>query len=321
MYGQMTAGSWIYIGSQGIVQGTYETFSAVAEKLAAARAARRHGGAGLAGTLTVTAGLRRDGRRATAGRHHERRRGALHRVRPGPRAAPGDHPLPRRAGRHPRRGHRSRARPPKREQQGALRRRDRQRRRGAARAAAPRRRDRHRHRPDQRARPAGLPADRGERSRTGTTMPPPSRRSSPTGPGRRWPPTSRRWSGSRTPAPRSSTTATPSAARRNSAGYDRAFDFPGFVPAYIRPLFCEGKGPFRWAALSGDPADIHATDEAVRGCSRTTTACSAGCAWPRNALPSRGFRPGSAGSARASGTRPGWSSTTWSPPVSCRRRW
>jgi len=46
-------------------------------------------------------------------------------------------------------------------------------------------------------------------------------------------------------------------------GYQRAFDFPGFVPAYIRPLFAEGKGPFRWAALSGDPADIAATDRAV----------------------------------------------------------
>ncbi|WP_281892819.1 urocanate hydratase [Phytohabitans aurantiacus] len=46
-------------------------------------------------------------------------------------------------------------------------------------------------------------------------------------------------------------------------GYARAFAFPGFVPAYIRPLFCEGKGPFRWAALSGDPADIAATDRAV----------------------------------------------------------
>src|SRR6516165_1795306 len=47
------------------------------------------------------------------------------------------------------------------------------------------------------------------------------------------------------------------------AGYDRAFEFPGFVPAYIRPLFCEGKGPFRWAALSGDPKDIAATDQAI----------------------------------------------------------
>ena len=46
-------------------------------------------------------------------------------------------------------------------------------------------------------------------------------------------------------------------------GYGRAFEFPGFVPAYIRPLFCEGKGPFRWAALSGDPKDIAATDRAV----------------------------------------------------------
>ncbi|HEV7196150.1 MAG TPA: urocanate hydratase, partial [Pedococcus sp.] len=46
-------------------------------------------------------------------------------------------------------------------------------------------------------------------------------------------------------------------------GYDRAFEFPGFVPAYIRPLFCEGKGPFRWVALSGDPKDIATTDRAV----------------------------------------------------------
>ncbi|QIO22106.1 urocanate hydratase [Haloarcula sp. JP-L23] len=47
-------------------------------------------------------------------------------------------------------------------------------------------------------------------------------------------------------------------------GMENAFDFPGFVPAYIRPLFCQGKGPFRWAALSGDPDDIHRTDEAVK---------------------------------------------------------
>ena len=46
-------------------------------------------------------------------------------------------------------------------------------------------------------------------------------------------------------------------------GFGRAFSYPGFLPAYIRPLFCEGKGPFRWAALSGDPADIGATDQAV----------------------------------------------------------
>lgn len=53
-------------------------------------------------------------------------------------------------------------------------------------------------------------------------------------------------------------------AQAQKAGVGNAFDFPGFVPAYIRPLFCEGKGPFRWVALSGDPADIHRTDELVK---------------------------------------------------------
>jgi len=47
------------------------------------------------------------------------------------------------------------------------------------------------------------------------------------------------------------------------AGVENAFDYPGFVPAYIRPLFCQGKGPFRWVALSGDPKDIHRTDELI----------------------------------------------------------
>ena len=51
--------------------------------------------------------------------------------------------------------------------------------------------------------------------------------------------------------------------RAYEAGVTNAFDFPGFVPAYIRPLFCEGKGPFRWVALSGDPEDIYRTDEVV----------------------------------------------------------
>ena len=52
-------------------------------------------------------------------------------------------------------------------------------------------------------------------------------------------------------------------ARAKERGLENAFDFPGFVPAYIRPLFCEGKGPFRWAALSGDPADIAVTDKVI----------------------------------------------------------
>lgn len=52
-------------------------------------------------------------------------------------------------------------------------------------------------------------------------------------------------------------------AQAEKAGVKNAFDFPGFVPAYIRPQFCEGRGPFRWVALSGDPADIRATDQAL----------------------------------------------------------
>src|SRR5262249_43957757 len=52
-------------------------------------------------------------------------------------------------------------------------------------------------------------------------------------------------------------------AQATEAGVAEAFRIPGFVPDYIRPLFCEGKGPFRWAALSGDPEDIYRTDQAV----------------------------------------------------------
>src|SRR6185295_18310182 len=49
----------------------------------------------------------------------------------------------------------------------------------------------------------------------------------------------------------------------SDTGVRNAFDIPGFIPEYIRPLFCEGKGPFRWVALSGDPKDLHRTDELV----------------------------------------------------------
>ena len=63
---------------------------------------------------------------------------------------------------------------------------------------------------------------------------------------------------------RRSTTATTSARWRRTWALKNAFDFPGFVPAYIRPLFCRGIGPFRWAALSGDPEDIYKTDAKVK---------------------------------------------------------
>lgn len=92
MYGQMTAGSWIYIGTQGILQGTYETFSAVA--------AKKFGGT-LAGTITLTASTRRHGRRPAPRGHHERRRRDLHRRRPARHRAPNRAPVPRREGRLP----------------------------------------------------------------------------------------------------------------------------------------------------------------------------------------------------------------------------
>ena len=79
MYGQMTAGSWIYIGSQGILQGTYETF---------AELARQHFGGSLRGRVVLTAGLGGMGGAQPLAVTHERRRGALHRGGPGPRAPP-----------------------------------------------------------------------------------------------------------------------------------------------------------------------------------------------------------------------------------------
>jgi urocanate hydratase len=103
-------------------------------------------------------------------------------------------------------------------------------------------------------------------------------------------------------------------------GFDRAFAFPGFVPAYIRPLFAEGKGPFRWAALSGDPADIHATDQAVLSLFPDNDHLHR---WIKAASERVAFQacpPESAGSATASGTSPGSGSTTWSRRARSRRR-
>ena len=85
------------------------------------------------------------------------------------------------------------------------------------------------------------------------------------------------------------------------AGVDDAFEIPGFVPAYIRPLFCEGKGPFRWAALSGEAADIAAIDRAIAISSPTTSRSSAGSAWPASAWRSRDCPRASAGWGTATG--------------------
>ena len=91
-------------------------------------------------------------------------------------------------------------------------------------------------------------------------------------------------------------------AGRRHGGFERAFAYPGFVPAYIRPLFCEGKGPFRWVALSGDPADIAATDRAMLDVFPDDEhARAVDPARRRAGRTSRGCRRGSAGSATASG--------------------
>jgi urocanate hydratase len=108
-------------------------------------------------------------------------------------------------------------------------------------------------------------------------------------------------------------------AQAEQAGVASAFDIPGFVPEYVRPLFCEGKGPFRWAALSGDPADIHATDRWRSRCSPTTTRSAAGFAWRTSASRSRDCPRASSGSARASARASAWRSTISCGAASCQR--
>ena len=84
-------------------------------------------------------------------------------------------------------------------------------------------------------------------------------------------------------------------AQAKEAGVEDAFDYPGFVPAFIRPQFCEGRGPFRWAALSGDPADIELTDRAVLEALPGRCRAEAGIEMAEARVPSRACRPGSAG--------------------------
>jgi urocanate hydratase len=90
-----------------------------------------------------------------------------------------------------------------------------------------------------------------------------------------------------------------------------AFDFPGFVPAYIRPLFCRGKGPFRWVALSGDPEDIYKTDAKIKELFPEDAHLHRWLDMAASASPSRACRRASAGSAWASAIAPAWPSTRW----------
>ena len=103
-------------------------------------------------------------------------------------------------------------------------------------------------------------------------------------------------------------------------GVADAFEFPGFVPAYIRPLFCRGVGPFRWAALSGDPEDIYKTDAKVKELLPDDTHLHSGSIWPRRASSSRACRHAFAGSASATGTASALLSMKWWRAASSKRR-
>ncbi|HRW00484.1 MAG TPA: urocanate hydratase [Tetrasphaera sp.] len=252
MYGQMTAGSWIYIGTQGIVQGTYETFAAIAEK--------RYGGT-LAGTLTLTGGCGgMGGAQPLAVTLNE---GACLIVDVDP------HRLQRRV------EHRYLDEVAD-DLDDAIEK--------ALRAKA-----------ERRGHSVGVVGNAAEvfpeLLRRGVDIDIVTDQTSAHDPLSYLPIgiDLDQWDEYATKKPEEFTDrARESMARHVEAmvgfldggaetfdygnsirdearlgGYDRAFAFPGFVPAYIRPLFCEGKGPFRWAALSGDPQDIAATDKAV----------------------------------------------------------
>ncbi len=252
MYGQMTAGSWIYIGTQGILQGTFETFAAVAEK--------RFGGT-LAGTITLTGGLggmggaqplavtmndgvaivvdvdpSRIARRIEHGYLDARARSVEHALELALDARDARRPL----------------------SIGVL---------GNAAAVFP----------DLLARGAEIDIVTDQTSahdplaylplEFGFDQWHPAREADPAG----FADAARHSMARQVEAMVGFQKAGAEVfdygnnlrTEARTAGYADAFAYPGFVPAYIRPLFAEGKGPFRWAALSGDPADIAATDRAV----------------------------------------------------------
>ena len=105
------------------------------------------------------------------------------------------------------------------------------------------------------------------------------------------------------------------------AGYDRAFDFPGFVPAYIRPLFCEGKGPFRWAALSGEASDIHKTDKAILELFPENESLHRWIKMAGERVHFQGLPARICWLGYGERDRPASASTTWWPAVSWPRRW
>jgi urocanate hydratase len=252
MYGQMTAGSWIYIGTQGILQGTFETFAAVADKI---------GGGSLAGTITVTAGLggmggaqplavtMNDGVAICIECDATRIDRRIEHGYLDVRADSLDHALELAvAARDERRAL----------SVGVL---------GNAAELLPQLL--------AQAAPVDVVTDQTSAHDPLYYLPAGV--------------AFEEWAALRAKDPDGLTRAARESMARHveamvgfqdrgaevfdygnsirdearKGGFARAFEFPGFVPAYIRPLFCEGKGPFRWAALSGDPADIAATDRAI----------------------------------------------------------
>ncbi|MDQ2754989.1 MAG: urocanate hydratase [Actinomycetota bacterium] len=261
MYGQMTAGSWIYIGTQGILQGTFETFAAVAAKLAVQRGEPAEG-ATLAGTLTVTAGC--GGMGGAQPLAVTLNGGAclvidVDRTRLERRAAKRyldvvaddlDHALELVLAAKAERRALS---------VGVV---------GNAAAVLPELL--------RREVPVDIVTDQTSAHDPLSYVPVEV-------PLDDWPDFAARKPEEATDLARSSMARHVEAMvgfldagaevfdygnsirdEARSGGFERAFDFPGFVPAYIRPLFCEGLGPFRWVALSGDPKDIEVTDAALK---------------------------------------------------------
>ncbi|MDO9377608.1 MAG: urocanate hydratase [Nocardioidaceae bacterium] len=257
MYGQMTAGSWIYIGTQGILQGTFETFAAVADKLAGTE-----GGTGtLAGTITLTAGLGGMGGAQPLAVTMNDGVAICLEVDPGRIARRIEHRYLD-------------------VQADSL---------DEALAMAVQARG------ERRALSIGVCANAAEvlphLLATGAPIDVVTDQTSAHDPLYYLPAgmAFEDWELEREKDPAGFTLRAQESMARHveamvgfadagaevfdygnsirdearKAGYGRAFAFPGFVPAYIRPQFCEGRGPFRWAALSGDPADIAATDRAV----------------------------------------------------------
>ena len=255
MFGQMTAGSWIYIGSQGIVQGTYETFVEMG---------RQHFGGNLAGRWILTAGLGGMGgaqplAATMAGASLLAVECRPERIRK--RLETGYLDAAVRIARRGARAHRAATRDRRRISVGLL---------GNACEVLPellRRGVRpdavtdqtSAHDPVNGYLPAGWTLEQWDALRASDPD-----RVSARGRAARWRATSRRCSNSSSWACRCSTTATTSDRWRWMRACKDAFAFPGFVPAYMRPLFCRGVGPFRWVALSGDPEDIYRTDAKVK---------------------------------------------------------